>query len=88
MLVRLLMVSFCEMLTYVISQTLELLPFTEAADDIAVTDRSTLLLTRQKSVLQFGNRTLQPRVVLESSDSFQPFEIKGVGQKFVVLGYT
>ena len=76
------------MLIHQMFQTLELLSLTEPALDIAVTDRSTLILTQQKSVLQFGNRTLQPRVVLESSDSFQPFEIKGVGQKFVVLGYT
>ncbi|XP_063675413.1 serine/threonine-protein kinase Nek8-like isoform X2 [Bolinopsis microptera] len=71
-----------------ISTTLELLPSPEPVLDIAITNRSTLTLTQRKSVLQFGNRSLQPRVVMESGQTFQPFEVKGVGQKFVVLGFT
>ena len=74
--------------TWFFFQTLELVRLSEPVLDIAVTNRSTILLTQLKSVLQFGNRNLQSRVILESCQSFQPFELKGVGQKFVVLGYT
>ena len=70
-----------------ISQHMEAVTLEDVAQDVGVTNRSTLILTQNLHVLQFGGGTLQPRVVVERSPEFLPTQILAVGQKFIVLGH-
>lgn len=70
-----------------LSMHMEAVTLEDVAQDVGVTNRSTLILTQNLHVLQFGGGTLQPRVVVERSPEFLPTQILAVGQKFIVLGH-
>lgn len=71
-----------------LSAALGLVKLTETVKSVAVTTRSTIVVTESRNVIQFGNKASQARVVYEPCQEFSPFEVAAVGNKYVVLGHS